>query len=199
MVCLNKISVEFNSTDANGIHHYNYTLTDESGTLMQGSQKVIVDYRLPRRVNGLAHWEVTSTDNAGWESEKAVSTQEIMYGQDEECGLAPFITIISPNYGYSKAVPYTFKVGSAEDSQCRYSLLPSANWTSMLRLSTIDNRVHTAPPFSYDKTIVYVKCNDTTNAMMHSKAFNIGVDATAPVIIATLNPLRLKIPCVQLL
>jgi len=186
-VCNGKISAKFNSTDKNGILSYHYTISDGSGHIAEDDTALEELSLLPKRpITGTLHWDVSATDNAN--NTGAASSQDlpaIHVGEDEECGLPAFITLISPPLGFAIFPPYSVVIATSRASVCRYALQPNTQWSAMSPFGdSADKLTHTKTGFSYPDKLLYVVCNET-DGTLHKKTIHIGADSTAPVLSVT--------------
>lgn len=188
-ICDGAIRASFNSTDqGSGIFAYRYTVLDGAGTLANGetiSQQV--ELPLPREISGQLQWRVSAIDKAGNEGEQvSVLVDGLHRGQDEECGLPPFITLVKPSLGFALSSPYDVEIATLRESECRYALQSGIAWDSRAPFDTSDNVKH-EETFSFLEQEIHVMCRED-DGEDHFKKFTFGVDATSPRMAASAIP-----------
>jgi hypothetical protein len=179
-ICNGSITAKFPAEDAGGVTRYTYSVRDDRSKLASestGAEEVKITPT--RTIVGTVRWSVNATDIAGNIGETAVGSVLARKGTDEECGLPPFITIRGPNLGFALKTPYTLEVGTREDATCRYATQAGVPWQNKLSLVSDDGRIHVVDTPTRTSATIYVSCNDT-DGVMHSKNFQVGVDASAP-------------------
>ncbi len=188
LLCAGAISARWNASDASGIRSYTYRVSDTSGTLAQGTTIQGGASLVPtRRLSGALHWEVLATDNAGNGALQAADIPDLRDGQEEECGLPPFIRIVQPPLGFALASPYTLTLATPAASACRYSLQPGVDWDGRVPLSTSDGRTHVTPALTFADQQLYVWCQEPS-LKNHTRTVRVGVDTSAPSIAVTASP-----------
>jgi hypothetical protein len=187
-MCNGSISATFPSEDANGVVRYAYSVRDERGSLASGTTGAESITLTPSRaLVGVVRWSVNATDIAGNVGETATAAVTIRRGSDESCGLPPFITLRGPNLGFALKTPYALEVGTREAATCRYALQSGVLWQNKLSMLSDDAFIHTVDTPTRTSATVYISCNDTSG-VMHSKSFQVGVDASVPRMVITSAP-----------
>ena len=146
----------------------------------------------PAELGSTVTWTAFATDSAG--NAGAVRTlqlRDVHVGEDEECGLPPFISLVRPSaLGFASACDggianpcrYTLEVDTKRPSTCSYS--PEATpdtWSKAIAFDTTTGLAHTKQVFFPERRIL-VNCTENANQHNHSRIFLVGYDLKAPVI-----------------
>jgi hypothetical protein len=184
LICGGNITVQFNSTDRGlGIVGYNYTAYDDNGVLTTGvTTRTGVSFRPSRSVEGTLTWAVFAIDAAGNKGPIGMdSVVAVRVGEDEQCGLPPFIRLVSPEMGFALAKPYDLELATSRPAVCRYALLNSIPWSSLTPFTASNaGKTHEKTGLQDTDKLLYVTCNETAANRLHRTEVRIGIDNTAP-------------------
>jgi hypothetical protein len=193
-LCNGQLVATFSAADAGknfstGVVQYNYTVADNNGWSVSGvtgSNRVSITP--PATLGDTLTWSVFAVDGAGNAGMSNQSTYTNIHpGEDEECGLPPFITLLEPApMGYSTKVPYTLKIGTARQSACVYRVDLNGTWSNNIPLQTANGIEHTRS-LSFAQQRLKVNCTEPAGKQ-HQKIIMVGSDATAPLVGINVSP-----------
>ncbi len=188
-ICSGYIPVKFFMPDGTSVENYTYTLTDGAGLNIQNTTRQnTIEIKIPGTAPTHVKWSVYAITSAGKQSPTNETERDVEEGEDEVCGLPPFITIKSPPLGFGKVSPYTLVLGTVTSSECRFSIDKQEAWENMSKFIVSDaGKTHTKQKIE-NKSTMYVTCIETANSKVHHKKIDIGIDDTAPRVSIKISP-----------
>lgn len=187
LLCEGNVSAIINAQDTQGVLGYHYEVRDDQGIIREGDTiKSRISAPLSRSLFGNLVWSVEAEDRAGNIGAASVSVQRLRQGQDEECGLPPFIRLEQPNRGFAFTEPYDVVLATSRPAECRYSLQPGVDWSARASFSSSEGLRH-SQEFSFTNQDLHVWCVEP-EGVNHTKTFTVGVDTTAPKVSVSARP-----------
>jgi hypothetical protein len=185
-ICDGIVRARFNATDASGIKAYNYTLQDDVRIIARAQSVSGVVQVAAGAVNGTLRWSASATDTNGNDGPvTTIALADVHVGEDEECGRPPFIRLINPRLGFAVSSPYTLELATSAPAECRLGTRVYAH-ALLTPLSKTGGLSHTHT-LSLTDTSLFISCREESGKL-HNKTIRVGVDDTAPVIEATIDP-----------
>lgn len=191
-VCSGYIPVKFSVPDGSSVKSYTYSVTDGGSFNVQNTTtQNTFELQLLGPSPSHLKWNVYATDDAGNQGPANETDVTLSEGDDETCGLPPFITFRSPHLGFAETAPYDLVLETTQPSECRYSIDKQTTWDLMSTnkfTQSEENMVHTKSRLTQESALMYVQCLEKDVDKMHYKKINIGVDSTAPKVSVKISP-----------